>query len=104
MTTIKKTYESSNGKEYGHVPGHQYHDVDGTLTETKYGWCCELIETWGSAQGRDEEHGRNTASGRADSPYAAVEQAKAEAKEIGMELRYVAATCADLLRLAEEDE
>lgn len=95
------TTQASNGKEYGHVPGHQYHDVDGTLTKTRYGWRCELVETWGSAQGQDEEHGRNTASGRAESPYKAVERAKAEAEEVEMERRYVVATCNALLKQFE---
>jgi hypothetical protein len=100
INTLEK-FEASNGKEYGHVPGHQYHDVQGTLQQTKHGWRCELVEVWGSAQGRDEEHGRKTASGRAGNPIAAVERAKAEAKEIGMEWRYVAATCNDLLKQVE---
>lgn len=99
----KKVFEASNRKPYGHVPGHQYHDVDGTLTETKHGWRCELLETWGSAQVSDEEHGRKLASGRADNPIEAVTAAKIEAREIGMDLQYLAATCAELMSEAEKD-
>lgn len=65
MKTIKAT--GSAGTEYGHVPGHQYHDVDVTITRSRRGkWTVEVLETWGSAQGYDEEHGRKKVIGRGD--------------------------------------
>lgn len=46
--------QTSAGRPYGHVPGHQYLDCDLVAS----GRTCTLTIVWGSAQGRDEEHGR----------------------------------------------
>lgn len=58
--------KASAGTEYGHVPGHQYHDVDIVVShrprlET---FRVHVVENWGSAQGCDEEHGRREVVGR----------------------------------------
>lgn len=57
------------GAPYGHVPGHNYHDV---LVEVRTGRSgrvyARAIEVWGSAQERDQEHGRTVlATGEGDS-------------------------------------
>lgn len=62
----KELGSGSAGTEYGHVPGHQYHDVDVVIScivtfddaDTSQGTRCHVCESWGSAQGCDEEHGR----------------------------------------------
>lgn len=51
--------ESCKGTPYGHVPGHQYHDVEVTIGQRGEKYRVEVLETWGSAQGFDQEHGRN---------------------------------------------
>ena len=42
------------GRPYGHVPGHSYLDVEVLRAGRGY----RLLIVWGSAQGSDEEHGR----------------------------------------------
>lgn len=61
MTTKgwKQLATGSKGTPYGHVPGHSYHDVDVTISQRDGKFRVEVLETWGSAQGYDEEHGRN---------------------------------------------
>src|SRR5262245_46503982 len=44
------------GRPYGHVPGHEYLDVEVLKRRSNF----VLLVTWGSAQGRhDQEHGRS---------------------------------------------
>ena len=56
MTTIT----ASANRPYGHVPGHNYLDVEIEAA----GEMATLTITWGSAQGYDEEHGREEYSAR----------------------------------------
>src|ERR1039458_5385034 len=89
--------ESSAGKKYGHVPGHQYHDVDVTIDRSAAGrWTVEIIETWGSCQGRDEEHGRKTVMACGRSLEEAVEKvtARAEGADINRSYLVQALSCA----------
>ena len=102
MSDTRTTFTAEAGT-LGH-PGSQYHCMKGTLTETRYGWRCELLETWGSNQGFLEEHGRQLASGRGATPHEAVAAAKGEGMDVDMPHADVAATCARLLRQAEDDE
>jgi|GEM_PF-2905994 len=85
MKTMKTT--GSAGKAYGHVPGHQYHDVDATISRTRKGnWTVEILETWGSCQGYrngDElvqEHGRKKVIGHGDEMSSAIDNARQRAK------------------------
>ena len=97
---------SSKGTEYGHVPGHQYHDVDVTIVRTRKGkWTVEIFETWGSAQGYDEEHGRKKVIGRGDDLNDAVSDARTKAHEADIEREYMtqALSCAEA-EAAEEAE
>lgn len=72
----RKTIRTSAGVPYGHVPGHRYLDVDCVLRQSRHGgWLCTLTETWGSAQGYDEEHGRLQYSGTGDTPAGACRDA-----------------------------
>ena len=81
--------KESAGVAYGHVPGHQYHDVDVVISERDGKFRCHVVESWGSAQGYDEEHGRREAIGRGDSISQAVEDARSRAKDAGIECEYL---------------
>lgn len=54
----------SAGLAYGHVPGHQYHDVNVVISRRNDRYRIHAVESWGSAQGYDEEHGRREVIGR----------------------------------------
>ena len=79
--------EASAGRPYGHVPGHSYLDVDITASGRK----ATLIVTWGSAQGYDEEHGREEYTRRGSDLADAIEQVRdaALAEQEGESRRYV---------------
>ena len=81
----------TKGGEYGHVPGHQYHDVDVVLSRRGDKYRCHIVESWGSAQGYDEEHGRREVIGRGDSIRECIDDAKQNAVAVGMdECQYLA--------------
>ena len=102
MASTRKSYSADSGTLS--QPGQRYCDVQGTLTQTRYGWRCELIEIWGSNQGYLEEHGRQIASGRGDTPQEAVFDAKAEALELNMRRAVVAAVCNEILKQVEDED
>lgn len=79
----------SAGKEYGHVPGHQYHDVDVVISHRSGRYRCHACESWGSAQGYDEEHGRREAIGRGESIAEAVRDARTRAHDAGITCEYL---------------
>jgi hypothetical protein len=88
------------GKEYGHVPGHTYHDVDVVVSRRGEGkYRCHVVESWGSCQGHDEEHGRREAVGRGGSIREAVGEARGRAKEAGVVCEYLE----QALSLAEDE-
>jgi len=89
--THRELASVSIGTEYGHVPGHQYHDVDVVISQSRDGTHrCHIVDSWGSAQGYDEEHGRIEATGRGASIGAAASEAKAIGLEANMDTRYLA--------------
>jgi hypothetical protein len=96
------------GVPYGHVPGHQYRDVDvviSTPTRSRQGdslYRCHIVESWGSAQGRDEEHGRREVIGRGPSIQAACSNALCAAKQAGITEGYLAEAVSQALDAAEE--
>lgn len=79
----------SAGKAYGHVPGHTYHDVDVVVSERGGMYRCHVVESWGSAQGYDEEHGRREAIGRGDSINGAIRDARQRSRAAGIECEYL---------------
>jgi len=85
----KKLADASKGTEYGHVPGRQYHDVDVTISTRDDKFRVEVLETWGSAQGYDEEHGRNRIVAIDDDMDTAVRIANARAKAAGIREDYM---------------
>ena len=83
MSTTKNKYEGMAGAPYGHVPGHQYQDVKVVLSQSRgAGWRMTATETWGSAQGYDEEHGRHEAVGHGDTPVEAARDLRGNATAI----------------------
>lgn len=110
MTTVHcpkshvKIAESCVGKPYGHVPGHQYHDVE-TLISAKSGrYRVHVVESWGSAQGYDEEHGRREVIGRGDCLRDAIDDAGDAAKTAGMDESYLIQSLHKAMDEAEEWE
>ena len=81
--------ENSAGKEFGHVPGHYYHDVDVTISQSGDKFRVEVLETWGSAQEDDEEHGRNRVVAIDSDLDAAVRIANARAQQAGINEKYM---------------
>ena len=78
------------GKPYGHVPGHQYHDVEVGIGRRGIQYRCVILETWGSAQGYDEEHGRIKVVARAYDWRKALAGASRRAKDAGINAAYMA--------------
>lgn len=84
--------KTTSGKAHGHVPGHQYHDVDvvvSTPDSDKDVFRVHVVETWGSAQGYDEEHGRREIVGRGTSIETACAEAIRRGKDAGMDGSYL---------------
>jgi hypothetical protein len=105
MKTIKVT--SSAGEACGHVPGNRYLDVDVTITRARSGrWTVELLETWGSCQGHDEEHGRQTVMACAHTLKEAVAEANRRAEVADLHKSYTvqALSRAEADAAAKEDE
>ena len=102
--THRELAKRSCGTEYGHVPGHQYHDVDTVISQSRDGkFRCHIVETWGSAQGYDEEHGRREATGRGESIQEAAHEAKAIGAEAGMDASYLAQSVSRAIDDATEE-
>lgn len=81
---------TSTGKPYGHVPGHCYCDVDVVISH-KPGtgsFRVHVVESWGSCQGYDEEHGRSEVIGRGESIRRAVADARERAKAADIKMEY----------------
>ena len=56
------------GKPYGHVPGHQYHDVKVEVGKRGAFYRAVALETRGACQGDDEEHNRKKVVARSEDP------------------------------------
>ncbi len=79
----------SSGKAYGHVPGHQYLDCDVVVSRKGDKFRVHVVESWGSYQGYDQEHGRREAIGRGDSIREAIGDARTRAKDCGIGIEYL---------------
>jgi len=93
---------ASVGNEYGHVPGHTYHDVDVliSISAANNKIRCLVRESGGSSQGRyDEEHGHTQVIGRGDSIREAVGDARQRALNADIERSYLE----QALSLAEDE-
>lgn len=85
----KELASESVGFPYGHVPGHVYNDVDVVISERNGSIRCHVVQSWGSAQGIDEEHGRLQAIGRGDTVREAVDDARQRSSLAGIETEYL---------------
>jgi len=84
----------SSGKPYGHCPGHQYWDVDVTISVSRSGrYQVQAVEVQGSSQGSgcDQEHGRLSVVGRGDSIQEAASDAETRAGACGLHKTYFVA-------------
>ena len=99
----EKIGEGGAGEKYGHVPGHQYDDVDVTIYLLGAGgYRVDVAHTAGSAQGYDEEHERTEVSGWGDDIAAAVAEAKDNAIAAGIEQEHLIPALCKARREAEE--
>ena len=76
--------EGSAGREYGHVPGHSYHDVTVCIEKKGAQYRAVALEVWGSAQECDEEEGRRKVVARGSDPRAVLAQCAARAHAAGI--------------------
>lgn len=76
-----KIAEEEIGVPFGHVPGHQYHDVEAAVMTRGEKIRVVILETWGSAQGYDEEHGRHKVVAIDTELSLAIQTARERAKE-----------------------
>jgi hypothetical protein len=85
---MKKIHiKSSAGRPYGEIPGNHYHDVDVELRRTASGaWVAAVLETWGSNQGKLEEHERKAIATRGHSLEAVVRETERRAEKAGIQL------------------
>lgn len=98
-TTHEELAKTRAGKPYGHVPGHQYHDVEVVVSRRGGKYRCHVVESWGSAQGYDEEHGRREAIGRGESIAECVADGRRRAGAAGIDCEYLESA----LSLAEDE-
>jgi hypothetical protein len=72
------------GIKYGHVPGHSYHDVEVGVGRKGRKFRAVVLETWGSAQGQDEEHGRRKVVARGENALDALAECVSRAHAAGI--------------------
>jgi len=93
----------SAGKAYGHVPSHQYHDVDVVVSRRGDRYRVHVCESWGSDQGTyDEEHGRREVIGRGSSIVVACHNARERAEAAGIGREYLLQALSQAEDAAEE--
>ena len=92
------------GRPYGHVPGHQWHDVDVVISERDGRFRCHVVESTGSSQGRgaDQEHNRTEVIGRGDSITEAADNARQMAVDADVHLAYLTSALSLAVDAAEE--
>lgn len=88
-TSHEELSRATAGIAFGHVPGHSYQDVDVVISRRGDKYRCHVVQSWGSAQGYDEEHGRREAIGRGDSIESAVLNARRRAGAAGIACEYL---------------
>ena len=92
------------GRKYGHFPGNDYHDVKVTVTRSAKGrWRVSVLETWGSCQGHDEEHGRKEAYASGDSLEGVGEKANVAARQAGINEQYLVQALSKAIAVADEE-
>jgi len=82
---ITETFVGTEG-----TPGQQYRGMDIEISKSGEQYRVEVIERWGSNQGRLEEHGRKKVVVRSKFLDLAVEEADSLAREAGMTIALIA--------------
>lgn len=80
----------TESKEYGHVPGHRYHDVKVVIEKLSSDWRVRVVETFGSCQGNFnyvEDH-RNSVVYVSSDLEDAVDTVQEMADKAGIERKY----------------
>jgi hypothetical protein len=88
--------ESWQGDQDGHVPGRNYRGVEVAIGKRGNRYRAVIIETWGSAQGYDEKHGRFKFVGRADNWREALEKATRFGRDLDFNASYLAQALSDV--------
>lgn len=102
-TSHTELASASAGTPYGHVPGHRYSDVDVTISRARNGSIrVHVVESWGSAQGYDEEHGRREVVGRGPDISSACRDAESRAAKVGVDAGHLATAMSRAEDEAEE--
>lgn len=98
MSKFVEIASAKAGKEYGHVPGHQYHDVKVSIGHRGSKFRVQVEESWGSCRGVNnlEEAGNSRIVAIDDDLDAAVRIASSRAKEAQIAAEYLvqALSCA----------
>jgi hypothetical protein len=76
------------GAPFGHLPGHTHHDVTVIIAQRGTRIRIEILNTHGSAQGPDEEHGQLRVVAIDDSLDTAVRIASSRAEQAGIRKDY----------------
>jgi len=84
---------------FGHVAGHRYLDVNVVVSKRGGRYRCLVVETFGSAQGFDDEEGRIEVIGRGDS----IAEAVRVARERALEAQINSVLLVRALSLAEDE-
>jgi hypothetical protein len=75
---------ASSGNANGHLPGHNFHDVDVSVATRSGMFRVHVCENWGSCQGHDEEHGRRETITRGDTIAGTIAAARSSATRAGI--------------------
>ncbi len=86
--TYHEVAEGTAGTPYGHVPGHQFHDVIVTISHDRDAnkFRAHVLEKWGSDQGYEEIHGSNEVSANDREWQTALLTVEERAREAGIEI------------------
>jgi len=75
----------NTGTAHGRGPGHNYHGVRVSISRKNSGrWTVDILETWGTDSGYDEEQCRKQAVGRDATLETAIERAERLAVAAGI--------------------
>jgi hypothetical protein len=87
-----------------HYPGTRFHRVKVVMSRRSTLYRCRVLETWGSDQGYLEEHGRREVIGHGSSLASAATDAKALAKDAGIDASFLAQALSKALQEAYLDD
>jgi hypothetical protein len=91
------------GTAHGRGPGHNYHGVRVSISRKNSGrWTVDILETWGTDSGFDEEQCRKQVVGRDATLDAAVERAERLAMAAGIENPFLAQSLSQAISQAKE--